>query len=33
MRMAADQWDISLDPTEAAKKIMSPVAFDLRKNE
>jgi len=33
MRMAADEWDTSLDPTEAARKIMSPVAFDLRKNE
>ena len=33
MRMAADEWDTSLDPTEAAQKIMSPVAFELRKNE
>jgi len=33
MRLAADQWDTSLEPTEAAKKIMSPVAFELRKNE
>ncbi len=30
MRMAADQWDTSLDPTEAARKIMSPAGFDLR---
>lgn len=33
MRMAADEWDTSLDPTEAARKIMSPVAFELRRNE
>lgn len=33
IRLAADEWDTSLDPTEAAKKIMSPVGFELRPNQ
>lgn len=32
MRLAADQWDTALDPTEAARKIMSPAGFELRSN-
>ena len=32
IRLAADEWDTSLDPTEAAKKIMSPVGFELRED-
>jgi 3-oxoacyl-[acyl-carrier protein] reductase len=33
MRMAADRWDTSLDPTEAARRIMSPAGFDLRRGD
>jgi hypothetical protein len=31
--MAADRWDTSLDPTEAAGRIMSPAGFDLRRGD
>ena len=32
MRLPADQWDDSLPPDEAARKIISPVGFELRQN-
>ena len=30
MRLPADQWDESLEPNQAARKIISPVGFELR---
>ena len=30
MRLAADEWDTSLDPADAARRILSPAGFELR---